>query len=219
MTRATYFVTRPPFVVDPASINRNGGRQIDWDTVPDTYRQGAVAVTASTTADSGATAIVVTAITAAIPKGHVLYFGQAGEFARLSAAAAAGTTSIPVDATGTTIESGDSAIYPGSGKKFIPAGKAMVELTSGKIVPRSDRPGSETCRGFLETNAIQDEVSAALTGYGMIIGGVIYENLLPDATAGATTGTLPDAYKTELVNATNPRSTGFAFEQYQDNRS
>src|SRR5687768_15562065 len=113
MTRATYFVTRPPFVVDPASINRNSGRQIDWDTVPDSYRHGAVAVTATTQADTGATAIVVTAITGTIPKGTVLYFGQAGEFARLSAAAAAGTTSIPVDATGTTIENADSAIYPG----------------------------------------------------------------------------------------------------------
>jgi hypothetical protein len=219
MTRATYYVTRPPFVVDPDSVDRNSGRQIDWDSVPDTYRQGAVTATASTNVDSGSTAIPVDALPGAIPTGTVLYFGEAGEFARLSAAAAAGTTSIPVDATGTTIEDGNAAIYPGSGDKLIPAGKAMCELASGKIIPRADRPGSETCMGFLETNAIQNSISAALTGYGVIIGGVLFENLLPDATAGATTGTLPDAYKTELMNATNPRATGFAFEQYQDNRS
>lgn len=218
MTRTTHYITRPPFVVDPLSIDRNSGRQIDWDNVPDTYRQGSVTATAATNAATGATAIEVEALPGAIPKGTVLYFGQAGEFARLSAAAAAGTTSLPVDATGTTIEDGDAAIYPGSGDKFIPAGKAMVELTGGKVVPRADRPGSETTMGFLETNAIENSVAAALTGYGVIIGGVLFENLLPDATGG-TTGALPDAYKTELMNATNPRSTGFAFEQYQDNRT
>lgn len=219
MTRTTHYITRPPFVVDPESIDRNSGRQIDWNSVPDSYRQGAVAVTATTDAATGATAIEIEALTGAIPVNTVLYFGQAGEFARLSAAAAAGTTSIPVDALGTTIEDGDGALYPGTGKKLIPAGKAVAELSSGKIIPRADITGSEKCTGFLETNAIEDEISAAKSGYGVIIGGVLYENLLPDATAGATTGTLPDAYKTELVNATNPRSTGFAFEQYSDNRS
>lgn len=217
--RQTFYTTRPPFVVDPKSINRNSGRQVDWSVVPDSYRMGAVKVAASAQADSGATTMGVTAITGAIPSGTNLYFGQAGEFARLAAAAVAGATALTVDALGTTIESGDVAHYPGTGAKTLPAGKVVVELSGGKIAPRSDRPGSEVSMGILETVAIENEPSHALTGYGVIVGGVLYENLLPDAAAG-TTGTLPDAYKQELVgNTSNPKSTGFAFEQYQDNRS
>lgn len=219
MSRQTFYVTKPPFVVDAKSIDRNSGRQIDWSVVPDAYRMGAVRVALSAQADTGATALVVTAITGTIPSGTPLYFGQAGEFARLSAAAAAGTTSIPVDATGTTIESGDVAYFAGTGAKTLPAGKAMVELTGGKLATRAERPGSELTVGFLETNAIEDEPSHALTGYGVIVGGVLFENLLPDAEGG-TTGALTTAIKTELCgNTSNPKSTGFVFEQYADNRS
>jgi hypothetical protein len=218
MARATYYVTRPPFVVDPDSIDRSSGRQIDWDNVPESYRQGAVTVTAATNADAAATQITVSALGGSIPTETNLYFGEAGEFARLAAAAASGATQITVDALGTTIESGDSAVYPGTGAKKIPAGKAMCELASGKILPRVNRPGSEVAAGFLETNAVEGEVQAAKTGYGMIIGGVLYENLLPDATGG-TTGTISQDYKNELASATNGKATGFAFEQYRDNRS
>lgn len=221
MTRQTFFNVKPPFVVDAKSIVRNSGRQVDWDVVPDSYRMGAVEVALSAAANTGATTMAVTAITGAIPIGTVLYFGEAGEFARLAAAAAAGTTEMSVDALGTTIESGDIAYYPGTGKKLIPAGKCMAERAGGKIIPRVDQTTtSEVATGFLETNAIEDEPSAALTGYGVIIGGVLYENLLPDATAGATTGTIAATYKNELVgNTSNPKSTGLVFEQYADNRS
>ena len=219
MTRQTFYVTKPPFVVDPESIDRSSGRQIDWSVVPDSYRMGAVKVAAATVADSGATTMAVTAITGAIPSGTNLYFGQAGEFARLAAAAAAGATALTVDALGTTIESGDVAYYPGTGAKTLPAGKLLVELSNGKVATRAERPGSEVSFGFLETNAIENEPSHALTGYGIIVGGVLFENLLPDAAAG-TTGALTDAYKQELVgNTSNPKSTGFVFEQYADNRS
>ncbi|RJQ32797.1 MAG: hypothetical protein C4589_00245 [Peptococcaceae bacterium] len=219
MSRNTFYNVKPAFVVDPNSIARNSGRQIDWDNLPDSYRQGAVTATAATNAASGATQIQVAALAGAIPVGTVLYFGEVGEFARLSASAAAGTTQLPVDATGTTIESGDAAIYPGTGAKMIPAGQAVCELTGGKIIPRVNRPGSEVCLGFLETTAIENEPGHSKSGYSVIVGGVLYENLLPDATAGATTGTISQDYKNELASATNGNAVGFAFEQYQDNRS
>lgn len=220
MSRQTFFAVRPPFVVDEKSIVRNSGRQIDWANIPESYRLGAVAVTASAAANAAATAIGCSALTAEIPAGALLYFGEASEFARLSAKAAAGTTSIPVDALGTTIESGDVAYYGGTGPKFIPAGKVMVELSSGKLATRSHRPGSETAVGLLASNAVENGPSEAMSGYGVIIGGVVFENLLPDATAGATTGVITTAYKTEMMGSTSsPASTGFVFEQYADNRS
>lgn len=220
-TRTTNYVTRLPFVVDPKSIVRNGGRQIDWDAVPETYRQGAVLVTAATDANTGATQITVSAITGDIPNNYVLYFGQAGEFARLNEKAEAGTTVLQVDATGTTIEATDTATYPGTGQKLIPAGKAMAERSTGLLIPRVDQTTtSEVATCFLETNAVEDDPSQSLSGFGCIIGGALYENLLPDATAGATTGTISSTYKNELVgNTSTPRSTGFVFLQYEDDRA
>lgn len=294
MTRQTFYVTRPPFVVDPGSIDRNSGRQIDWDSVPESYRAGSSSITAATTgAEIGATTLPVLTVPKALPDGFALNFGEwaavtvtgkaadagattlpvvalpgplpagivldfAAGLVQVAAAAASGATGISVAALGTTAVTGETATFAGgpktavlsanaaaaatitnlavvplalpitgldvatingTGAKTLPAGKVMVELTGGKIVPRSDRPGSEVAMGLLETNAIEGDVSAALTGHGVIVGGVIYENLLPDAAAG-TTGALTDAYKQELVgNTSQPKSTGFVFEQYADNRS
>ncbi len=219
MGRQRMFVTRPPFVVDPRSVNHNSGRQVDWSVVPDTFRQGTASVTVATAgATTGATQIPVLALPVNIPTGAALYFGSTAKYALLTAAATTGATQLSVQAIPQNLASGNTAIVAGTAAKTLPAGKAMVELANGKIAPRSDRPGSEACAGFLEANAIEGDVSAAKTGYGLIIGGALYENLLPDATGG-TTGALPDAYKTELSNATTPKSTGFAFEQYADTRS
>ena len=54
---------------------------------------------------------------------------------------------------------------------------------------------------------------AMLTGYGLIVGGVIHENLLPDATD--TPRTLAAPIKTEL----NAAGTGFAWRTYNDGRA
>lgn len=294
MTRQTFYTTRPPFVVDGKSVVRNSGRQVDWDSVPESYRAGSSSITADTNAAIGATQLPVTAVPKDLPAGLALNFGEwaavtvtckaanaaattlpvvalagplpagimlsfSAGLVQVAAAAASGATGISVAALGTTavtgetatfpggpkaavlsanvaaaaaaasltviplalpINDGDAAVINGTGAKTLAAGKVIVELSSGKIAPRSDRPGSEESKGLLETNAIEGDPSAALTGYGVIVGGVIYENLLPDATAGATTGTLPTAYKTEMMGSTSsPASTGFVFEQYADNRS
>jgi hypothetical protein len=92
----------------------------------------------------------------------------------------------------------------------------MAELSGGKVVPRLNRPGSETSIGILETDATEGDKSAALSGYGLIVGGVVYENLLREATGGPP-AVIPSAYKTELQTA--GVGTGFGFRQYSDNRS
>lgn len=179
-------------------------------------------VKVATAAASGATNVGVVALGTTAVTGETAVFAGGAKAAVLSAnvAAAATASSIPVEALALPIAGGDVAVVNGTGAKTLAAGKVIVELTSGKIAPRSDRPGSEEAAGILETNAIENDISAALSGYGVIVGGVIYENLLPDATAGATTGVLPTAYKTEMMGSTSsPKSTGFVFEQYLDNRS
>ena len=97
------------------------------------------------------------------------------------------------------------------GKKFLVAGTVVGELAgAGRVGPRVAT--TNPAIGILETDAVQDEGFAALTGYGVIKGGILYENLLPDATG--TPKTLAAATKTEL----NAAGNGFSFEQYGDSR-
>ena len=288
MPWVTHYPSTPPFVADWNSIARNSGRQIDWDVVPETYKNGteytvqvndadaaqgdttlgvdalAVALPAGTVLDFGtlaadaytvttgaqanaaATSITVTALTVAIPAGTILDFSGTGEYAKVTADAAVGATSLTVEALDAQIESGDTASYPGvaqrqlvklsaaaaatatsvtvypltgpivdnatatyvtgsTGQKEIVAGTVMCQLSSGKIVPRVVRPGSEEARGLLMTSAQEDNRADAKTGYGMIVGGVIYEDLLPETIT---------SYKTELET----NGTSWVWETYSDSR-
>lgn len=100
-----------------------------------------------------------------------------------------------------------------SGKKTIPPFTVMKLAANGiDLIPAAAAADTGVV-GLLATPATQDAPSHALSGYGIIRGGVIYENLLPQATG--TPKTLADGYKTSL----NAAGTGFSFVQYVDNRS
>lgn len=293
--RTTTYPTRQNFVVDPNSIVRSSGRQVDWSKVSNLFKPGSFnVVVGAAGAPAGATSVPVAALQDRIPAGTVLDFGvdnftvtmnaaalaaatsitvlalpgpvQAGQildfgaakFARVATDTAAGATAIPVDALPTALagaetalvkgsklvevstdaaatdtalvveqlphalDSGDTAIAEsddetesGDGGKFIPAGTVVAELASGKIVPRASRPGAETASGIIETGANEFSTSDSLSGYGVMKGGHLYENLLPDADK--TTGLLPTAYKNELN--TGGVGTGFSFEVYADTRA
>lgn len=82
----------------------------------------AVVVTMGANASIGATSLTVAALTGPIPSGTVLDFGT-NKFARLTAAAAAGATTLAVAAIPTALTNAtDSATYPGVGRKSIPSG-------------------------------------------------------------------------------------------------
>lgn len=126
-------LSRPSFLVDPTSAERDGGHQIDWD----------VAFTGFGTAGSRV-----------IPHGH------------------------PMSPSG----------------------------TAGKIVPSTNAAGNEaSVIGLLEGPAVEDDQSAAKTGYGLVTGGVVYEQLIPGITATIKTNA-----------AGNVR--GLLFYTYEDSR-
>jgi hypothetical protein len=79
-------------------------------------------------------------------------------------------------------KTGTAFINPITGQKVIPAGTLVVEADDGskKVWPRTNETGALTASMILATNAIEGELDAALSGYGFIVGGVIYANLLPD---------------------------------------
>jgi hypothetical protein len=284
----TIYGSSPNFVADPNSIDRNTGRQVDWDKVTVAYLAGtsytvtvndadaaqgdttltvdalpvalpigalldfgtlaanAQVVTTTAQASAAAVSLAVEALTIAIPAGTILDFTGTGELAKVTADAAVGATSLTVEALDAQIESGDTANFPGTAQrmvavvtvaaaaaatsltvsplagpisdnatatymvstshtKVIPAGTVVCQLSSGKIVPRAARPGSEEAIGILWSTASENSNEDALTGYGVIIGGVIYENLLPETIT---------SYKTELET----NGTTFAWMTYADTR-
>lgn len=204
----TLYGASPNFVADPESVDRNTGRQIDWSRIPESYRAGERhIITTSAQANAAATSISVTALPVALPVGAVLDFSGAGELAILTAPAAKGATSLAVEALDAQIESGDTATYlvSASQSKIVPAGTVMCQLSSGKIVPRAARPGSEEAIGLLWSTASENSKNEALTGYGIIVGAVIFENLLPETIT---------SYKTELEN----NGTSWAWQTYSDSR-
>lgn len=77
----------------------------------------------------GATSVPVEALSGPIPNGTVLDFGT-NKFARLTAAAATGATSLTVTALVTALVDADVAWYPG-------AGTLKVSVPSGTVVGRT----------------------------------------------------------------------------------
>lgn len=209
MGRTTYYDSLPGFVVDQESIARNSGRQIDWDAVGEGYRSSAFTVTANVTSAQGATALTVDALAGPLKAGTILRFGTS-EFAYLTADAAAGATSLAVEALVNAIEDNDEAIYAGTGDKSIPAGTIMAELSSGKLIPRASVTGSETSTCILlATAAENDGIGSGNLAYGCIVGGVIYQNLLPDYSHASFA-----TWKGELDNPSV--GTGWTWETYAD---
>lgn len=149
------------------------------------------------------------AIEFAIPAGTMLYFGQLGEQVRVSANAAAGATTLTVDADHTAIENDDEATVYGSGYKMIPAGTRMGDAgTNGRMYPRVET--SNPAKFVLATNAREDGEYGAAQSYGVSRAGILNENLMPGATG--TPKTIPAAEKTELAAA----GCHFTFKQYRD---
>lgn len=126
-------LSRPSFLVDPTSAERDGGRQIDWDNV--------------------------------------------------------------------------STSFGAAGSKVIPHGHPMSPAGDGKrMVPSTNAASNEgTSEGLLEGPAVEDDLSAAKTGYGIVTGGVVYAELVPGLT---------NTTKTAL--AANVR--GILFKTYEDSR-
>jgi hypothetical protein len=81
----------------------------------------------------------------------------------------------------------DPARVDASGKKYVPDGTIMARIVSnGKLIPRRDVAargnalGTEVAAGILLGQANEGDHSDALTGYGLVLGGLVYNNLLFD---------------------------------------
>lgn len=208
---------RPNFVADWESVDRDTGHTIDWALVGNEFRVGAALITSPAGAAAAAVSLPVSALTVAIPAGTLLTFGTL-ENVRVTTAAAVGAVALAVDPLPDAIEAGDTAAYVPNyqAPKVVPAGTRMgvTGTTNGRMAPRTATNPAEF---ILLTDAVEPTGSAQAGhlnrgAYGVIRGGVLYENLLPGATGSPAT--INATEKTELQTA--GRGTGYAFVQYRD---
>lgn len=161
----------------------------------------------SAAAAAGATTITVAAADGTIANSSTALFSGGTIQAKVTTFAAAGATALVVDELQFGIADASTATFytEGSGPKVVAAGTVMCELSTGKLFPRSLHPGSEAAVGILETEA-SEKSNGVLAGFGLIVGGVLYENLLPDAAGDPLV--ISSTYKTELEAS----GTGFSWQ-------
>jgi hypothetical protein len=189
MGLTTYALSRVRGVADESSLERAGGHQIDW-----------TAITADADGEKRVTGLTV--------------MGRRASGLLVPRAIAKTLTSVVVAsnvATATLVAHG----YAVGDKLYISGGSLAYAngLVTVASVPTADTftyvatganataTGTITANfqavGLLETNAAQNAGSHALTGYSLLVGGVFYENLCPDAAGSPKV--IPAQYKTELV--------------------
>jgi len=103
------------------------------------------------------------------------------------------------------------------GSKTVPGGTIMAEVDNGLLAPRKadvldnqTTPVAYPSTSILLATAEQSNNNDALSGYGVVLGGVVFSNLLQDTLEANF-----DSWLTELKD----NGTGFVFETYDDDRT
>lgn len=198
--RHTYVLSTPGFVVDHDSVSLNSGRQVAWAAVPPaTY--GAVGQRS-------------------IPAGTIVAETEDGKLvprvAQLTGTITVASGTATVTMTGHGYKVGDTVFINGTGDPdldgtytvaTVPDANSFTFETEAADQTGTDAFTSGDAIGILVTSAQENSRSDSLTGYGVFVGGVFYENLLPDFEDGEW-----ETIVTELGER-------FSFESYQDSRS
>jgi len=195
-------------VVDPQSVVLNSGRQVDWAKVSTSFQnsEGNKAIPAlkvvSETLDgkivprattTTLTSVVVSSNVATATK--VAHGFEVGEVLRIAGANLSYVNGLKEIAT---VADADTFTFTATGANATATGTILAVRKANAL---------------LATQAIENNTSDAVSGYGCIVGGVFYENLLPDAAGD------PAVLSADIKEELALTGTGFAFEQYGDTRS
>jgi hypothetical protein len=193
--------SRMNFVVDQNQMARNAGRQVDWSrvavAVAFTDAAGKKFVPAGTVlSETGkgkavpfklvtlTSVVVASNVATATLTAHGFVVGDVVDVAGGSLAYANGRVTI------TTVPTANTFTYAATGADATATGTITATLP---VV------------GLIQSDAHEGSKSDSLSGYGVWVGGVVYENLLPDSSLGL----LPSVMKAGLQAA----GVGFVFEK------
>ena len=206
MSLTTYVLSRVRGVADESSLERAGGHQIDW-----------AAVTAGADGEKRVTGLAVMGRRVSgklVPRSYSVTL--------TSVVVAANVATATLAAHGFAV--GDKLYISGGSLAYangsitvasVPTADTFTYVATGSNATATGTiTASFQAVGMLETNAAQNAASHALSGYSLLVGGVFYENLCPDAAGDPKV--IPAQYKSELV--ANGCSIKFAFP-YADSRA
>jgi hypothetical protein len=205
MALTSYSLTRARAIVDESSLERMNGAQIDWASIT-ADADGAKRVKAGTVVSRMAsgkvqprsyaltlTSVVVASNVATATKvAHGFSVGEQQYISGANLAYANGLVTIA------TVADADTFTYAATGANATATGTIIASRVATEI---------------LETDATDLNLAESYSGYGSIVGGVLYANLLPDAAG--TPKVLPAEYVTELKNA----GCTFKFRQYANTQA
>lgn len=205
MSLTSYSLTRVRPVLDESSLERTTGVQIDWASIT-ADADGAKRVKAGAVMSRMAsgkvqprsyaltlTSVVVASNVATATKAsHGFSVGEQLYISGGSLAYANGLITIA------SVPTANTFTYTATGSDATATGTIVASRVATEI---------------LDTDATDINSGESYSGYGSLVGGVLYANLLPDATG--TPKVLPAQYVTELKNA----GCTFKFGQYADSRA
>ena len=172
----------PRWLADESSRDHlvPGGVKLDTAAFP--VEDAVTATVSGAGAAQGATSIpLASPLSGPIPIDTVLDWTGTGELSKLTAGANAGATSLSVVALDAAIEAGDTATYPGLGKKYVPEGTILgmtqAEMDAGaKWGPAADSDAIIRILRFGIEDLLEDDEGVLVRP-----GSVIKYNLLPQA--------------------------------------
>lgn len=108
-----------------------------------------------------------------------------------------------------------------TGKKRFKAGQLMSILSDGQMIEYGGTDASASpdetptvAHGLLASEAVEDAPAESMSGHGLYVRGIVYENLLPDASGGPPK-VLSAGEKTALADG----DCLFQFITYKDSRA
>ncbi len=117
----------------------------------------------------------------------------------------------------------DAATYDpdDTGSKKVPAGTIMVRFADGEMAPLGSTDAAASpdetptvAVGILASDANENAPAESLSGYGVYVGGVVFENLLPDAGGGP-----PKVLSSGEKDALADGGCLFQYVTYKDSRA
>lgn len=205
MGLTSYNLTRVRPVVDESALERTSGAQINWAAIT-ADSDGAKRVKAGTVVSRRSdglvepravsktlTSVVVSSNVATVTLvGHGFAVGESIYVSGANLAYVNGIVTIA------TVADADTFTYAAVGSNATATGTIKASRVATEI---------------LENDATDKNYAEGYSGYSTLVGGVLFENLLPDATG--TPKVLPAQYKTELKNA----GCTFKFQQYANSQA
>jgi len=205
MGRTNYNVGRPGFILG-VNYDANDGRQVDFDRVPVSFKNSD-----GNKKVPGGTVVSETGAGKVVPRSSTK--GTVSNLTQTSGTATATQTAHGYETGDTvTIAGADQAEYNGDHVITVTdADTYTFSVDSGATTPAT---GTITAYikadAILLASAVENDNNAALSGYGVVIGGVVFKNLLQESGNADF-----DTWLSELKEA----GTGFAFETYSDDRT